>query len=136
MAPVVLLLVALVAVLALGMVRAPLWAWAVSVGVLTLLATGGSFDPESWIAWLPFLALAVLSIPAVRRSLIIAPVFAQIRKILPKVSDTEAQALEAGTVGFDAELFQGVEQILYRPLAHPRHTIEPIFAGTKTNHRS
>ena len=45
MAPVVLLLVALVAVLALGMVRAPLWAWAVSVGVLTLLATGGSFDP-------------------------------------------------------------------------------------------
>ena len=107
MAPVVLLLVALVAVLALGMVRAPLWAWAVSVGVLTLLATGGSFDPESWIAWLPFLALAVLSIPAVRRSLIIAPVFAQIRKILPKVSDTEAQALEAGTVGFDAELFSG-----------------------------
>jgi acyl-CoA dehydrogenase len=107
MAPVVLFLVALAAILALGMVRAPLWAWAASVGVLTLLATDGSFDPESWIAWLPFLALAVLSIPAVRRSLIIAPVFAQIRKILPKVSDTEAQALEAGTVGFDAELFSG-----------------------------
>ena len=49
----------------------------------------------------------MLSIPSVRRSLIIAPVFAQIRKILPKVSDTEAQALEAGTVGFDAELFSG-----------------------------
>ena len=107
MAPVVLLVVALVAVLALGMMRAPLWGWAVAVGLWTLLATGGSIGLVSWIAWLPFVALALLSIPSVRRSLIIAPVFAQIRKILPRVSDTEAQALEAGTVGFDAELFSG-----------------------------
>ncbi|MFA5958244.1 acyl-CoA dehydrogenase [Hyphomicrobium sp.] len=107
MAPVVLLVVALAAVLALGMMRAPLWGWAAAVGVWTLLATGGSVGLFSWIAWLPFVALAVLSIPSVRRSLIIAPVFAQIRKILPRVSDTEAQALEAGTVGFDAELFSG-----------------------------
>jgi acyl-CoA dehydrogenase len=107
MAPVVLLVVALAAFLALGMMRAPLWGWAAAVGVWTLLATGGSVGPISWIAWLPFVGLAVLSIPSVRRSLIIAPVFAQIRKILPRVSDTEAQALEAGTVGFDAELFSG-----------------------------
>ncbi|MBS0233649.1 MAG: acyl-CoA dehydrogenase [Proteobacteria bacterium] len=107
MAPVGLLLVALVAFLALGMLRAPLWGWAVAVGVWTLLATGGSLWSLAWIAWLPFLGLSLLSIPGVRRSLIIAPVFAQIRKILPRVSDTEAQALEAGTVGFDAELFSG-----------------------------
>ncbi|HET6388248.1 acyl-CoA dehydrogenase [Hyphomicrobium sp.] len=107
MVTVVLLLVAVIGFLALGMLRAPLWGWAAAVGVFTLLATGGSIGPISWIAWLPFAALAVLSIPSVRRSLIIAPVFAQIRKILPRVSDTEAQALEAGTVGFDAELFSG-----------------------------
>lgn len=107
MAPIVLILVAFAAILALGMMRAPLWGWAAAVGAWTLLATGASIGWVSWIAWLPFLALAVLSIPAVRRSLIIAPVFAQIRKILPRVSDTEAQALEAGTVGFDAELFSG-----------------------------
>ncbi|CCB65419.1 acyl-CoA dehydrogenase [Hyphomicrobium sp. MC1] len=107
MAPIVLILVAFAAVLALGMVRAPLWGWAAAVGAWTLLATDGHIGLVSWIAWLPFVALAVLSIPAVRRSLIIAPVFAQIRKILPRVSDTEAQALEAGTVGFDAELFSG-----------------------------
>lgn len=107
MAPVVLLVVALVAVLALGMMRAPLWGWAAAVGFWTLLATGGSIGWVSWIAWLPFVVLCLLSIPSVRRSLIIAPVFAQIRKILPRVSDTEAQALEAGTVGFDAELFSG-----------------------------
>ena len=104
---VVLLLVALIGFLALGMIRAPLWGWAAAVGVFTLLATGASIGPISWIAWLPFVALAVLSIPSVRRSLIIEPVFAKVRKILPRVSDTEAQALEAGTVGFDAELFSG-----------------------------
>ncbi|MBS0251314.1 MAG: acyl-CoA dehydrogenase [Proteobacteria bacterium] len=107
MAPVILLLVAAIGFLALGMVRAPLWGWAAAVGLFTLLATGASFDLVTWIAWLPFIALAVLSIPSMRRSLVVAPVFAQIRKILPKVSDTEAQALEAGTVGFDAELFSG-----------------------------
>ncbi|RUO98935.1 acyl-CoA dehydrogenase [Hyphomicrobium sp.] len=107
MAPVVLVLLALVAFLALGMLRVPLWGWAAAVGVWTLLATGGHVGLFSAVAWLPFLALAVLSIPSVRRSVIVAPVFAQVRKILPRVSDTEAQALEAGTVGFDAELFSG-----------------------------
>ena len=67
----------------------------------------GTVPILSWIAWLPFVALALLSIPSLRRSLIVAPVFAKVRKILPKVSDTEAQALEAGTVGFDAEIFSG-----------------------------
>jgi acyl-CoA dehydrogenase len=39
--------------------------------------------------------------------MLIAPAFKLVRGTLPKVSDTEAQALEAGTVGFDAELFSG-----------------------------
>ncbi len=39
--------------------------------------------------------------------MLIAPAFRMVRGTLPKVSDTEAQALEAGTVGFDAELFSG-----------------------------
>jgi acyl-CoA dehydrogenase len=107
MAAVVLLILALGGFLALGMIGAPLWGWTAAVGLLTLLATHGSSSLWAWVAWLPFIGLALLSIPSIRRSLIIAPVFSQIRKILPKVSDTEAQALEAGTVGFDAELFSG-----------------------------
>lgn len=107
MLAVVLLILALGGFLALGMLGAPLWAWAASVGLLTLLATAGSASVWAWVAWLPFVALALLSISAIRRKFIVAPVFAAIRKILPKVSDTEAQALEAGTVGFDAELFSG-----------------------------
>jgi acyl-CoA dehydrogenase len=113
MTTLVLLILALCAFLALGMARAPMWAWAAAVGLLTLLAEAGGGDASaglhllSWLAWAPFVVLAALSVPAVRRSLIIAPVFAIVQKILPKVSDTEAQALEAGTVGFDAEIFSG-----------------------------
>ena len=117
MATVVLLLLAVGAFLALGMARAPMWAWAAAVGVLTLIGQSGALSGAeaaghgasilSWLAWLPFVALALLSIPSLRRSLVVAPVFDKVRTILPKVSDTEAQALEAGTVGFDAEIFSG-----------------------------
>jgi acyl-CoA dehydrogenase len=84
-----------------------MWGWAAAVGVLTLIATFGGGGLLASLAWLPFIVLVLLSIPTVRRSLIVAPAFAMVRKILPKVSDTEAQALEAGTVGFDAEIFSG-----------------------------
>jgi len=60
MATVVLLLLAVGAFLALGMARAPMWAWAAAVGLLTLIATHGNFGLLTWIAWLPFLALMAL----------------------------------------------------------------------------
>jgi acyl-CoA dehydrogenase len=46
-------------------------------------------------------------VPSLRRQWLVAPAFSAIRGVMPKVSDTETQALEAGTVGFDAELFGG-----------------------------
>ncbi len=104
------------AAFALAMRRAPLWMWAVAVGLVTLLCKSGILDGTyefaeggflSELAWLPTAILALLSIPPLRRRLIVAPTFAAIKQILPKVSDTEAQALDAGTIGFDAELFSG-----------------------------
>ena len=59
------------------------------------------------LAWLPVFALGALAVPQVRRKAIVEPAYGMVRGILPKVSDTEAQALDAGTVGFDAELFSG-----------------------------
>jgi acyl-CoA dehydrogenase len=38
---------------------------------------------------------------------LIAPLFRKIKGILPRVSATEQEALNAGTIGFDAELFSG-----------------------------
>ena len=102
--------------MALSMRKSPMWLWAAAAGLFTLLWRSGLFHTgaehhtvglSSLMAWLPFATLALLSIPAIRRAAIVKPVFAKVQKILPKVSDTEAQALEAGTVGFDAELFSG-----------------------------
>ena len=100
----------------LAMARSRLWVWALAVGVITWAykagMADGNFEPEevSWVGmlgWIPTIALALLSIGSIRRQLIVEPVFATVKRILPRVSDTETQALEAGTVGFDAELFSG-----------------------------
>ena len=116
MATTVFLLLVFIAAMGLAMWRAPIWVWALGVALATLvwqtpLAHGAGYVPSSTflrvLAWLPALLLGALSIPALRRSLLVEPAFRAVKKILPKVSDTEQQALDAGTVGFDAELFSG-----------------------------
>jgi acyl-CoA dehydrogenase len=51
--------------------------------------------------------LILLSVRPLRRSLISQPVFKVYKKILPPMSGTEREALEAGTVWWDGELFRG-----------------------------
>jgi len=113
----ILLLVALIAVaVALGMMRAAAWQWAVGLGLVALAWQCGVLHGDihaphigllGGLVWLGLVALGGLSLPAVRRPALVRPVFKLVRKILPKVSDTEQQALDAGTVGFDAEIFSG-----------------------------
>ena len=116
MAELILFALIIAVAFALAMHRAPLWLWtAVSAAILATLQFGlgtgarhvGTPSLLAMLAWIPVIILALLSIPPIRRSVVIAPVFRTIRGILPKVSETEQQALDAGTVGFDAELFSG-----------------------------
>ena len=97
--------------LALGMYKAPLWAWAGALAVAALIwrseAVHGHTGLFGFLLWLFVIAFAAMAIPAVRRAALTAPVFKFVKGTLPKVSDTEPQALEAGTIGFDAELFSG-----------------------------
>ncbi len=105
------------AVFALAIRQAPLWAWAAAFAIAALLVDLGlasgtlhwpGFGPGVLLlGWLPAIALGALSYTPLRRRVLVAPVFAMVKKILPPVSDTEAQALEAGTVGWDAQLFSG-----------------------------
>src|SRR5215831_16251660 len=44
---------------------------------------------------------------AAAAAVLVAPLFRKIKGILPRVSATEQEALNAGTIGFDAELFSG-----------------------------
>ena len=62
--------------------------------ILTLAVLGG-------------LIALLLGLAPLRRRWLTAPLLARFRRVLPHLSDTERQALEAGTVGWDAELFSG-----------------------------
>jgi acyl-CoA dehydrogenase len=101
----------LAGLLALGMYKAPLWAWAGALAIAAFIwrseAVHGHTGLFGFLLWLFVIAFAAMAVPAIRRAALTAPVFKFVKGTLPKVSDTEAQALEAGTVGFDAELFSG-----------------------------
>ncbi|HEY9097650.1 MAG TPA: acyl-CoA dehydrogenase [Thiobacillus sp.] len=51
--------------------------------------------------------LALILIAPLRQEWLTAPLFKRFRAVLPHLSETEQQALEAGTVGWDGELFSG-----------------------------
>ena len=57
-------------------------------------------------ALVALIALPLL-IPQIRKPLITTPLLGFYTKLLPPLSDTERTALEAGTVGFEGELFSG-----------------------------
>lgn len=116
MAELMFLLLCFIAVTALAINRAPMWLWAVAAVVATYAWISGVFDdsgaaPEfgllSLLACIPALIAILMAIPTVRRKILVEPAFGIVKKILPKVSDTEQEALDAGTIGFDAELFSG-----------------------------
>ena len=65
------------------------------------------------------LAAIVLGVRPLRRALLSAPIFNLYRKVLPQMSDTERDALEAGTVWWEGELFRGRPD-WSRLLAYPR----------------
>ena len=100
----------------LSMRRAPLWQWAIAAAVLGALTRfgfdAGGFglhvDIIGWIiALLPAAILGLLTIAQLRRPVLSAPIYTAVKTILPRVSRTEQEALDAGTVGWDAELFSG-----------------------------
>jgi len=68
------------------------------------IPSGASF----YLVWSTFLLIAVpLNIPALRKPLISNHILRAFRKALPSMSQTEREALEAGSVWWDGELFSG-----------------------------
>lgn len=81
-------------------------------GVAAYLVLMGLFShAPGWLLlvfWLLLLAVALpLVLPEQRRKLFSAPMFAWFQRVLPPMSDTERDAIEAGTVWWDGELFSG-----------------------------
>ncbi|HZX16222.1 MAG TPA: acyl-CoA dehydrogenase [Pseudomonas sp.] len=88
---------------------APLPAVGIVAGFLILM--GVFSHAPAWlmlVLWLLLLAAALpLLLPQQRRSLLTAPLFAWFKRVLPPMSATERDAIEAGTVWWDGELFSG-----------------------------
>jgi acyl-CoA dehydrogenase len=90
--------------------RASLLVW---TGIFALLLglwmfTSLGFTGLWWLLWMFFLvAAAIVNVSALRRFFLIKPFFSRFRRMLPPLSRTEREALEAGTVWWDGELFSG-----------------------------
>ncbi len=116
----------LVAVLvALTYKRAPLKMSAISLGIFAVVAfVGGAATTIAVIAALVAIACGVLSLESFRANTITRPIFSLYKKMLPKMSETEKTALEAGTVWWDGELFSGKPD-WHTLLDHPNPSIPP-----------
>ena len=85
----------------------------IAAGVATLAYTFYTFSGNGFWLWMLLLwaAMAVLIVPNMvdlRREKITRPLLAIYRQMLPSMSDTEREALEAGNVWWDGELFSGM----------------------------
>jgi len=68
------------------------------------------YEIPAWFRWslgIATVSLAGFAIKPLRRLFISNRLFSLFRKVMPKLSSTEQEALEAGTVWWDAELFSG-----------------------------
>src|ERR1700674_3867997 len=116
MSELVALFLCLACILTLATRRAPEWIWALALLVVTVILQIGlleghvqtpSFGLPSLLGWFPILAFGALSIPPLRRGVLIAPIFFLVRRAQPRVSATARQTLGGGSVGFESEVFGG-----------------------------
>jgi acyl-CoA dehydrogenase len=94
----------------LAYVRAPLWIWTAAGALLlaTLTVTAAPGPLTLTIAWTLYAVLGlVFNLRPLRRVLVTRHVLRAFRRLLPRMSDTEREAIDAGTVWWDGELFSG-----------------------------
>jgi acyl-CoA dehydrogenase len=100
----------LAVVLVFGYFGLPIFWWSVAAAaVLWWLSALADFASGTnlILAGLFVVAAAILNIPVLRRIVISNRVLAIYRRILPDMSQTEKEAIDAGTVWWDADLFSG-----------------------------
>jgi len=101
---------AVVIFLLLAFFQMQIGVWTVGAGawLVTLSMAYQWSASANWIAFGAFAALAaILNLGFLRRKVITDPVLAVFRRILPDMSQTEKEAIDAGTVWWDADLFSG-----------------------------
>ncbi len=104
----ILLVIAIIGTLAIAYRRDSIKFASILLGALALITLSGSGH------WLLSVALVIATISSlffafdgIRKKWISAPALKLVRKILPPISQTEQEAIDAGTVWWDGELFSG-----------------------------
>jgi acyl-CoA dehydrogenase len=93
----------LVVLFALGFAGAPLWVWALA-GLVALVGFGAPL----WLTAAFVVLAAVFLVPPARRALSLGVMKAmKAMHFLPVISQTEQEAIDAGTVWVEGELFSG-----------------------------
>ncbi len=116
-----------VVILLLAFFRSTIWGWLLAMIVFVpVIAIQSRLSADTFQIIIIALTLfvAVLGIPMLRRLLVSGPILKIFRKIMPQVSQTEQEALDAGTVWWDGELFGGNPD-WHKLLGYPKPALTP-----------
>ncbi|WP_027671734.1 acyl-CoA dehydrogenase FadE [Rheinheimera baltica] len=79
-----------------------------TAAIAIILVVGTVLDTVGTLSWLVFLLIALpLNIASVRQQYLTKPLLSLYRKIMPEMSSTEKEAIDAGTTWWEADLFRG-----------------------------
>jgi acyl-CoA dehydrogenase len=94
----------LVLILAVGYLGSPLIVWTIAVAVILV-----GFKAPMWLLGVYVIVMAIFNIKPLRAALVTKPVMTLMDKLgfLPKISETERAAIDAGTVWVEKDLFSG-----------------------------
>jgi len=99
------------------------WSMALATGAACLAVFAAAPASVVVAAWVAVGVLALLSVvKPIRRAVLTAPLFGLFKRVLPQMSQTEQEALDAGSVWWDADLFSGKPDWA-KMLAYPKATL-------------
>ena len=90
--------------------RASLLIWTISLGLMMLLfhQYSNTSVASLSILWVGFALIFIpLNVFPIRRNILTRPIYKLMASIMPQISETEQQALDAGDVWWEADLFSG-----------------------------
>ena len=90
--------------------RLPLFIWTlfVALGLAGFHLFADVDASQKYLLWMIFAAIVIpLNLKPVRRNLFSKAIYMVMKKLMPTISQTEQEALEAGDVWWEAELFSG-----------------------------
>jgi acyl-CoA dehydrogenase len=83
----------------------PTWTGVAALLLLGIQLSGGALAPLPWVIFA--VVAGLLNVKPLRRAVLSKPLLKWFRSVLPPMSATEKDAIDAGTVWWDAELFSG-----------------------------